>query len=350
MNLKIDDRKSNVNVEFFDKIDLTLRYDALANDYSFTFYFNPNNEQHKVFTQVGKYQLVRLYHNGELLTTGFVLKQGFSNSATKELVSFSGYSVPGVLEDSQIPPTAYPLQSDGLNLRQIAEKLLRPFHLKIEIDPSVSVQMNKVYPKTTASETESVKDYLTSLATQRDIVITSTPNGRVLFTKAKTNQNPILHFEKDMVGTNYSLSFNGQGMHSEIHVLKQASKDGGNAGQYKILNPYVPVSTTAFRPKVITQSSGDDNDTKKVAENELARELKNIVLTINTDRWEIDGKIIKPNNLITITDPDLFLYKKTKFFIESIQFSGNNTVQTATLTCVLPEVYSNVVPKSNIFL
>jgi prophage tail gpP-like protein len=349
MNLKIDNRNGSINVEFFDNVNVSLRYDSVASTFSFSFYYNPENPQHRILAQAGNYNLARLYHNGELLLTGFIISQNYSSSPQKQLISFGGYSVPGVLEDSQIPPSAYPLQNDGLSLLQVAEKLMRPFQIKIETDSEVLSDMNKVYPTTTASETESVKDYLTSLATQRNVIISSTPTGRLLFTKSKTKQEPILHFEKGVIGTSYSLSFNGQQMHNEIHVFKQAGKDGGNAGQAKILNPYVPVSTTAFRPKVLTQSSGDDNDTMKVAKTALASELKGISLKINTDRWEINGKIIKPNNIITITDPDLFLFEKTRFFIESVDFAGNSQSLTATLNCVLPEVYSGEIPTKNIF-
>jgi prophage tail gpP-like protein len=349
MNLKIDDRKNNVDIEFFNDISLTLQYDAVASAFSFSFYFNPENEAHKVFAAVGRYQLVRLYHNGELLITGFIISQSFSSSAQGQLVHFSGYSVPGVLEDCQIPPSAYPLQSDGLSLKQIVDKLLLPFQIKSEVDSSVASLMDKVYDKTTASESESVKDYITSLATQRNIVVTNTPTGRLFFTKAKTEVEEIIHFEKGVIGTNYTMTFNGQTMHSQITVIKQASTDGGDAAQYTIKNPYVPESTTAFRPKVIVQNSGDDIDTKEVAESELASELKGISLKITTDRWEVGGKVIKPNNIITITDPELFLYKKTRFFIQSVEFTGNSTVETAVLTCVLPEVYSGNVPTENIF-
>jgi prophage tail gpP-like protein len=350
MNLKIDNRKNNVDIEFFNDISLTLKYDAVASSFAFSFYFNPENEAHKVFAAVGQYQLARVYHNGELLITGFILSQSFSSSAQRQLVQFGGYSVPGVLEDCQIPPSAYPLQSDGLSLAQIVDKLLLPFQIKSEVDSSVASLMNKVYEKTTASESESVKDYITSLANQRNIVVTNTPTGRLLFTKAKTDLPEIIHFEKGVIGTSYSMTFNGQTMHSEITVIKQASTDGGDAAQYTVKNIYVPKSTTAFRPKVIVQNSGDDIDTREVAESQIASELKGITLKITTDRWEIGGKVIKPNNIITITDAELFLYEKTRFFIESVEFTGNSTVETAVLTCVLPEVYSGVLPTKNIFV
>ncbi len=352
ISLKIDDRKNNISVSFFNDISINLRYDSVGSTFAFRFYFNPDNADHKIFAAVGQYQLARLYFNDQLLLTGFILSQAFNSSAKKDLVSFGGYSVPGVLEDSQIPLSAYPLQNDGLSLRQITEKILRPFQIIMDVDddPVINSGMDRIYDKTTANATETVKDYLVSLASQRNIVISHTPRGHLLFTRAKTDQEPILHFEKGVIGTTYSLSFNGQTMHSPITVIKQADADGGNASEYTLKNPYVPESTTAFRPKVVEQSSGDDNDTRSAAENVLFAELKGIQLKITTDRWVVNNKFITPNNVITITDPELFLYEKTKFFIESVEYTANSTGEIATLTCVLPEVYVGDPPTKNIFV
>jgi prophage tail gpP-like protein len=348
VNLVIFDRKVNRNVDFFAKFSLTLKYDAVGSVFTFEFYYNPELPEHRILAAPGRYNLAKVYHEGELLLTGFILSQSFDKKSTEELTPFSGYSVPGVLEDSQIPPTAYPLQSDGLSLKQIAQKLLKPFQIKMDIDSHVSGIMDEVYEKATAEPGETVKEFLCKLATQKNIIVSHTPKGHLLFTQARTNVSPSYHFDGNMPGTTMSLSFNGQGMHSPIWVIKQASKKGGNAGQAKILNPYVPIDTTAFRPKVIIQSSGTDNDTIKTAKNELAEELKNIVLTITTDRWKVGPNAVKPNNTITVTAPELFIFKKTPFFVESVKLDGDSQKLTATLTCVLPEVYNGAAPK-NIF-
>lgn len=342
MILKINDRIRNRKVEFFNKFNLGLRYDSVASSFSFNFFFDPENNEHKELACIGHYHIATLEHNGELLLTGYIISEAFNSSSVKQLVSFGGYSLPGVLEDCEIPTSLYPLQSDGLSLSEIARKLLKPFGLKMVVDPSVSSRMNKVYEKTTAKESQGIKSYLAELATQKNIIITHNEKGELLFTTAKTKQTPIMHFDKSLVGTTFSLSFNGQGMHSHITVMKQADSGGGNAGESTIRNPYVPF---VYRPKVIVQSSGDDNDTAQAAKNALAAELKGLVITITTDRWEIDGKIIKPNTIISITNPEIYIYKKVNLFVEAVEYSGDNTQTVATLTCVLPEVYSGETPE-----
>ncbi|MBE9490874.1 MAG: hypothetical protein IMY67_11310 [Bacteroidetes bacterium] len=348
MNLKI---KDHFNVEFFNKFRITLRYDAVASTFSFEHYFDPKNKEHRILWQPGHFHIVKLEHKGELLLTGYILSQTFAKSKIKKLSSISGYSLPGVLEDCQIPTSLYPLQSDGLTLGQITSKLLAHFStsrnpIKLEVDPSVSGKVNSVFDKTTASETDTIKSYLTKMAAQKDIVLSHTPEGNLLYTKAKADIAPIFHFTPGQIGvTDMSLTFDGQAMHSSITLLKQASTEGGNAGQSFVSNPYVPF---VRRPAVKKQSSGGDNDTGDAASNALSAELKGIVLTIELNDWFLDGKIVKPNNTILVTDPELYIFEPTLFFIESVDLVGDEKENTASLKCVLPEVYTENRPK-NIF-
>jgi prophage tail gpP-like protein len=342
MILKINDRIRNRNVEFFNNFTLSLKYDSVASAFNFNFYFNPDTIELKELACIGHYHIASIEHNGELLLTGYILSEAFSSEPEKKMVAMGGYSLPGVLEDCEIPTDLYPLQSDGLSLKEIARKLTSLFDFKTVIDPAVASKMNQVFEKTTAGAGGSIKQYLTDLAAQKNIVISHTEKGELLFTEAKTKAKPFFHFENNVIGTTMSLSFNGQAMHSHITVIKQADADEGNAGEFTIRNPYVPF---VYRPKVIVQSSGDDNDTEKAARNALSQELKNLVLTITTDRWEVDGKIIKPNSIITIKNPEIYLYNKCSWFVEGVEYQGDNTKMTATLTCVLPEVYNMETPE-----
>jgi prophage tail gpP-like protein len=347
MNVKINDRIKVRNIEFFNNFSLSLRYDSVASSFGFNFFFDPTNPDHRELACVSHYHEAIVEHNGQKLLTGYILNEALKSSSVDELVGFNGYSLPGVLEDCSIPPELYPLQSDGLTLAQIADKLITPFKLKYVIDPAVASRMNKVYEKTTAKESQTIKDYLKELAAQRNIVITHDATGQVIFTEAKTDRPPIISYETGMqVFTDLALNFDGQQLHSHITVMKQADSKGGNTGQYTIRNPYVPI---VYRPTVIIQSSGDDNDTKDVAVRALANELKNIKFTITMDSWEIDGKLVLPNSMLKVKCPRIFLYKSTDLFIEQIDYKGDNISTTATLHCVLPEVYNGKEPK-NVFV
>lgn len=343
--LKIKTNLGYRTVSFWNEFSFNLKYDSIASTFAFSFYFDPNNPEHVSLSKPLSYNDCQLYYSNELLLTGTILNNTFKGATNKLLVVFNGYSKTGVLEDCEIPISLYPLQFDKLNLYEIANRLTTPFGIDMLIDISVRDRMSKIFNTSTASERSSVKDYLTDLAVQKDIIITHTRRGELMFTDAKTTGNTLIDFDLtngSINGTSFELSIDGQNMHSDITIQKQASIDGGNAGEYKINNPYV----TAFRPKVKIQSSGDDNDTVLMARRELGNELSSIQLTIELSTWTINDLIVRPNNLISIIAPELYLFKRTVFFIESVNFVGNNSETTATLNCVLPEVYNKNEVKS----
>lgn len=344
--LKINNGVKTVTVGFFNDFAFSLKHDSIGSTFGFNFYFNPLNPDHKAIANGSSFNKVSMYYNDELLLTGVLTNREFKQGSVKALSSFGGYSSPGVLGDCQIPTNLYPLQSDGLNLKEIATKLLKPFNIEMVVDGTVMSKMTKSFKTTTASSTDTIKDYLTELASQKDIIITHDNKGRVLFTEAKTESAPILDYdltEETPSGVEFVLNQDGQNMHSQITLQKQADIDGGNSGEETVENPYVQ---NYFKPKVKKQTSGDDIETKTAARRELGNELKSISLTITMDKWDVDGKLLKPNNTITLIAPELCLYKKTTWFIESIDFKGGTTDDTAVLNCVLPEVYNSKTVKS----
>ncbi len=309
--------------------------------------YNEKSKLHAEMACVSHFHEAILEHEGETLITGYLLSQAFNVGSKAELAQFAGYSKSGVLEDCDIPHTIYPLQSDGLTLRQIAQKILTAFKLKMTVDASVAAEMDKVIPVTTSKDSQNAKSYLTEICTQRKIIMTHDEKGNVVFIRAKADVIPEFHVEDGQIGTTISMLFSGQGLHSDITVMKESGIDGGNAGEYTLENPYVPIVT---RPRVITQSSGEDTSVQETAMNALAAELKDaIVLKIETDRWKVKNKIIRPGIVISVYSPKNYIYKKTNFFVESVDYKGDSKMMTTTMTCVIPEVYNGKMPK-NIFV
>lgn len=367
MELVINDRIRQRKVDFFNEFNLSLKYNSIASTFSFSFYYDPDILEQKEMACVGHYHICKLIHNGELLMTGYILSEAFSDTPVRHLVPISGYSIPGVLEDCQIPtnaaidqaiasgniklpkgtpiPYCYPIQDNGITLRQIATKYLAPFQIEMVVDDAVSELMDEAFPDISAKPKDSIKSHLTDLATQKNINLTHDRYGRVVFTKANVNLKPVLEFNVPrggLPGIKMDLQFNGQQMHSHITVMKQADIDDENAGESTLANPFVPY---VFRPKTIIQSAGSDIDTDLAVRKALTDELRNLHITIAIDRWDINGKLIYPASVITVINPDIYLFKKTTLFIESIDYSGNQKEMKAVLNCVLPEVYNDENPQ-----
>lgn len=338
-------KAGNIQLTQYENVAIDLATDGCASAFKFDIFYDPDNAGHRALLKPGNPATVTIEHEGNLLLTGVIMRPEFSDGATKELVSISGYSKTGVLEDCEIPLDLYPLQTNKLSLKQIAEKLLKPFDLAVSVSASVTADANAKLTQTACDDKQTVRSYLCELANQKNILVSHSAAGALLLTRANTTQVPVYDFGKGMPGIRYGLVFDEQRMHSTISVIKQASKQGkGNAGKATVTNPYV----SKYRPKVVRMTSGKDVDAAKAARNMLAQELKEIKLTIEMDRWDVNGTMILPGSIITITNPDLHIYTKAKFLVESVSLRGNRVAETATLTCYLPEVYNNDTPK-NIF-
>lgn len=339
----IFDRFRNRDVAFFNNVTVDLKYDSIASTFQLEYLFDPNNKEHKEFSCVGHYHICFLKYNGELVLKGYNLSIGFFSSKKRKLAKIAGYTMCGVLGDCEIPTSAYPLQSDGLSLREIAAKYIKPFGIGMIVDSSVAKQMDEKYGESEAKETANVGSYLAQLASQKNIILTHTPEGNIRFTKASDNQEPLIEFTDQTFGVvDMEMSFNGQGMHSDITVMQQASiDDEEQSSENTVQNPFVPI---VFRPKVATQSSGKGDDTLQAAKNILAQELKNFSVKVEMDTWTIKNKVIRPGKIVTIFNPEIYLYKKTKFMIEGVALAINNSTEKAVLNCVVPEVFTGKTP------
>lgn len=342
MILLIDDRA----VRYFNSIELTMKFDSVASSFGFDFYFNPESDEHRTLFKPSRYLDCEVVHNNQTLITGTLLSNTAGVEAVGQLQRMAGYSKTGVLMDCPIPVSIYPLESNNLSLSEIADKVLKPFEITYTIDPIVQAAMNEPIINSTAGESQPVGQYLSTLAAQRNIVVSHDSQGRLVFTRAITTKQPVLRITpQSKPAKRMDLSVNGQLMHSEITVVRQADSDGGNAGQSTVNNPYVD----AFRPVVISQNSGSNNTTDAAARAALSAELRAVRLNVELDRFDFDGTIIKPGDLISVYEPELHLFSETTFFVEAVSYRSDNKSDTATLNCVLPEVYNNETPK-NIFI
>ena len=330
---------NNKRFEHFTDFTCTLNFGAIASTFGFSALFEPDSAEHRRLFKPFSYSDIQIYYNNQLIITGVVLNNNLTSTAKPTLATISGYSKTGVLEDCTAPKSLYPLQFEGMTFRQIATSILEKFNLNLVVDSSVLEDVDIVYDTVEISETQKIKSFLTELAVQRNMILTHTNTGDVLITRVNTNKKVSQNFHQGMTGYNQSLTTNGQSMFSEIYALKDQDIELDNAGDSIQTNPYL----SKFRPTTIKQTTGDDNNTQDISRMVLGAMLKNsIKLSIDSSQanWT-NGKLILPADIITVTNKDLYLYKSTKFFVDSVTLRQGKAQDTATIQCVLPESYNN---------
>jgi prophage tail gpP-like protein len=360
------------NQEFysFNKFTVGLNYNGVASVFSFDGYFKPaDKDQRKLFMPLS-YADCQVLFDGNPILTGTILNINTSANPEPTLNSISGYSKTGVLEDCEVPLGENSLQSDNLNLKEIAEQLLQPFGLKLVID-SVIQDVNTLYPENgedtegqsaldgvendnyaqqNAKETETIKDYLSKLCIEKNIILTHNALGNLVFTRVKSDKKSIATYTENKPSTKISLAVDGQKIHSDITMSPQVSLYTDTANEETVTNSLVKV----YRPTYKKQQT--DTSYKSFLKDSAIKvrgsELRAIVLTIETNEWIwFDGKknhMIKPNDIIDVISPQNFMNNRTSWFVEEVILKGDDKSSTAIINCVLPECYNGNEPK-NVF-
>lgn len=361
---------------YFNDVSIDTSLDSVASTFGFTAKFDDSNPLHReLFRPLSYHRVEFLGDNNRPISTGTILVNDFNSEAAPSLVTFSGYSLGGVLEDCQIPLELYPLESNNRTLKEISERLLSYFGLKLIIYDEVSKECNQIIAKSVAEPEETIKDYLAKIAAQKNVIVSHDIYGNVIMFRPKTNSPSKGSFYKENT-VNMRLSVDGQSMHSSISTLRQPTKPkkgstdilsddydplagggddilsddtsiGGSKKKSKILLPvdtiYNPLIKVK-RPKVDKLSSGDIADTRKGANNAIANELKSIALSFELHRWEP----ISIGDIIEVQNPELYLFEKNRWMVSGTIINESGEVRTSSITCVLPETFTGQTPK-NIF-
>jgi len=407
-------------VKLDNDINVSLKYDSVADTFSFLAYFDPNNPTHKEIFQPGTYQTCEVWHHNVLLTTGTILNHKFSSAGDppKQLAGVSGYTKTGILNECTTGLFAdgtfdvdKSSQFDGKTLEQIANDVCSIFPITVMIDDELQTdaQFTTPYDHISINQQESIGRFLDRLCKAKNTVLSHDRFGNLLITRAVTKNittttrtlvdvNAVA-FTEDIDGApsstatvttttetarqilynfspsnkgvwlNMDLSFDGQSLHSVIQVVAQ--QNAANATDSGITNPFVlayssiiPMSVNSpdknstthdFRSglrlrREVAQEANSENDAPDTARSILGDELKAIVLTIEIQGWTLGGNLVIPNQLITVTNNELFLYNQTTWFIQEVHFKGaQNVNETATIVCVLPECFNDDEITTSIF-
>ena len=119
----------------------------------------------------------------------------------------------------------------------------------------------------------------------------------------------------------------------------------GPSPQPQVLN----VFNVGYRPHSVTQTDTDAPNLEDVANQALADELTAIQLSITIDRWELNNKLVPTGSIVSVQNPELYLFNKANFFIYQITYSGDAAESTATYLCTIPEAFNGKVPTKSIF-
>ena len=373
-------RVCGIEITKWKNLSVTLLYDSIKSIFSFDLYWDPfDPDMRPVMLPGGYNQCTIVSDKGDIILTGVLINPSFKSSSEPCLVNISGYSLTGVLDDCEYSAVFPGTQRIGMTFLQIAQEVCNKFGIGL-LDNSNGLAAKVALPSSDTDRHTTVANYLTQIAMDSDIVLSHDNYGNLVLSVANDSE-PVYDFTQGMPGIEFSLSFDGARMHSSITVEAQ----GGSTQSVTIKNPYVApqggfnyraaannnatifnngfnggkfvnITTllqneynTGYRPHSEVQTSTESSNIQDVAQQVLADELKAIEITIEIHDWELDGELALPNCIITVQNPELYLFNKARLFVSGVVYSADEKESTATLICNLPECFNGKIPTTSIF-
>lgn len=254
-------------------------------------------------------------------------------------IAVSGYSKPGVLNDASMPVRSFPLEVNGLSLRQIAQHVVAPFKLDVRVVGDTGAAFHRVALKTD----ESPLAFLTELAKQRGLVMGNTPGGALLLQRSVAPGRPVARLrEGEAPLISVKPTFSPQEYFSEITGLASA-KPGRVGSAYTVQNPRL---RNVVRPNTFTADDTEKADIPAATRARLGRMFGNMVAyVLELPTWrDPQGALWSPNTTLTVHAPGAMIYAPTELLIRDVTLRQSSDSVSASLGVVLPGAFSGEIP------
>lgn len=276
----------------------------------------------------------------ELVLTGLVKDVVPNVDAAQSAVSVTAYSRAHELVEICAPPPLLPLEFNGLDLRQIAAKLVTS---TIGIESVFEGPPGAVFGRVRAEPDAPIHQFLIDLAVQRGFVLTDTPAGGLLFRSETKPGSPVARLAGQPL-THVTASFEPSNWFSSV-TGRSSRKAGKTTARYSEPNPLYRGST----PRHFTMRIGDTEgaDVPRTAKAAIGRMVASAVSYTVDDlpTWrDPSGKLWAPNKTVTLLAPEAMVYRETELIIRTVTLRQTAEHETASLTLTLPGTFGGALP------
>ncbi len=258
-------------------------------------------------------------------------------------INVDAYSRVGVIADCDPHPSSYPLQFEGANIKQIAERLLKPFGISVQMD----MDPGAVFTSVRVEPDKKIWEIIDDLAKQRNFILSDNANGDLVIYRAL--DDPLLPpvawlIEGENLGRIIP-SIDPQQMFSEVTALG-SGKIGGKGSFYTEKVQFLPPGV--MRPTSFKADASEAGDLKQAAKAKVGQMIAECV------SYELEQPDLRPipgsrlwevNRKISITSPSAMVYNPYTFAIRRVEMTGTESKQGTKLGLVLPQAFSGESPQ-----
>lgn len=324
---------------FWDKIKIIRAIDAM-DVIELGAPFESEAPEYREFFRPFSFNDIEVTVGGSPFFTGTMVSVDPPVEPTKKTISIGGYSLPGVLNDCTAPASAYPIEYNDTFLQDIAVPIVRPFGLEVVFE----ADQGAVFERVAMKPGQKILMFLAELAKQRNLIISNTAEGAVLFQQSEDDGTAVVDLEQGEPPLVSVLPFfNPQDYYSHITGLEPVLV-GLEGSQFTVQNSRL---AGVLRPFTFETSDTIEGDVKAAVEAKAGRMFANAVsYSIRVPTWrDPQGDLWEPNTFVNLTAPDAMVYERYKFVIRSITFERDRNTEHATLNLVIPGSFSGRIPE-----
>jgi prophage tail gpP-like protein len=305
--------------------------DTAADAWTCSLVYNVENEVLTNLLSPYKYNSAKVYVGGRLMITGRLYDVSIDVGTDEIRKDLEGFSNTIDLVDSNMPKPPYEFRN--VTLDQIAKSLAEPFQIPVIFESETGGQFKRV----TIEKTEKIFDFLAKLAKQRQLLVTSTAKGELLFTQANTTSQSIGSLTQGLPPLNsISSKFAGR---KRFKGTKAISKRRSQKTKVAISkDDVVPVS----RFRTFSADDSTSGDVQRAADWDRSKQIaESLSIQLPVTSWYgPDGNLWTENTIVTVKSNALYVPDGFDFIIRAVQFNFDSSGRTAELSLVPPQVYT----------
>lgn len=324
---------------FWDKLKWTDSIDSMSTA-EFGAPFESTIPNFKEIFRPFSYRDIVVTVGGDPVFTGTMININPVLENNQKVIAVSGYSLPGILNDCTSPASAFPLEFNNQGLQEISAALIAPFGLNVEF----KADQGAIFERVASKPNQKVLSFLIDLAKQRNLIISSTERGNLLFQQSNDAGIPVARLQQgESPVLSVAPSFSPQEYYSHLTGLESV-EIGLSGSQFTVKNERLKNIT---RPLIFTVSDAVKADVKAAVQAKAGRMFGSLAAyTVTVSTWRNPlGNLWKPNTTISIVAPDAMIYNEYEFIIRSVNFERDNSTEIATLDLIIPGSFSGKIPE-----
>lgn len=276
------------------------------------------------------YTPASVYIGSQLMVKGYLFKTKPQADGGGNAMNLSGAAFTKNMADSTLRSD---FEANNITLLQRCKSLSESFGVGVIVEDGLDIE--GAFERVAAGPMDKIGAHLVGLAKQKAALLTSTFDGQLLITQARTGK-PIATLEEGKQGVgSFGGEYDGTKRFRNIRAIAQ-TPDGEIEAASNDANVSVPRFTT------FTANDTNEGNIQKAADWHRSRVLANALsFSIPIDTWfDPSGNLWQENTLIIVVSPANHLPNGVVLIIQSVEFTFEGSGLTAVLNVVPPEVFT----------